>query len=134
MNGFYLTSSNIHYCIFSTLLRIRPIGLFQFRIIFEIMNHRQMVGLLGRMISSSQGLCLHRVTQHRQTRTNVHAVSGIRTREPKARAATGSATTVFVKKSISLIKVDVMFSSVQFSSSIGDTSLSPTIICLNGFV
>jgi hypothetical protein len=48
-------------------LRIRPCGLFQFRIIFEIMNHRHMVGLLGRVISSSQGLYLHRTTQHRQT-------------------------------------------------------------------
>jgi hypothetical protein len=41
-----------------------------------------MVGLLGRVISSSQGLCLHRTTQHRQMRTNIHALSGIRTRDP----------------------------------------------------
>jgi hypothetical protein len=48
----------------------------------EIMNHRQTVGLLGRVISLSQGLHLHRTTQHRQTRTNIHALSGIRTRDP----------------------------------------------------
>jgi hypothetical protein len=63
------------------LLRIRPIGLFQFRITSEIMN-RLTVGLLGRMISSSQGLYLHRTAQHGQTRTNFHALSGIRTCDP----------------------------------------------------
>jgi hypothetical protein len=46
------------------------------------MNHRHTVGLLGRVISSSQGLYLHRTTQHRQTRTNIHALGGIRTRDP----------------------------------------------------
>jgi hypothetical protein len=65
----------------SSLLRIRPIGLFQFRITSEIMN-RHMVGLLGRVISSSQRLYLHRTTQRRQTRTNIHALSGIQTRDP----------------------------------------------------
>jgi hypothetical protein len=43
---------------------------------------RHMVGLLGRVISPSQGLYLHRTTQHRKTRTNIHALSGIRTRDP----------------------------------------------------
>jgi hypothetical protein len=58
---------------------------------------RHMVGLLGRVISSSQGLYLHRTTQHRKTRTNIHTLSGIRSsvRAIKAlasvRAATGSA-------------------------------------------
>jgi hypothetical protein len=41
-----------------------------------------MVRLLGRVISSSQGFCLRRTTQHRKTRTNIHALSGIRTRDP----------------------------------------------------
>jgi hypothetical protein len=66
---------------FFNLLRIRPCGLFQFRITSEIMNHRHTIGLLGRVISSSQGLYLHRATQHRKTRTNIHALSGIRTRD-----------------------------------------------------
>jgi hypothetical protein len=61
----YVAHSLLH---FFPLLRIRPIGLFQFIITSEIMNHRHMVGLLGRVISSSQGLYLHRTTQHRQTR------------------------------------------------------------------
>jgi hypothetical protein len=67
---------------FFSLLWIRPIGLFQFRITYEIMNHQHTVGLLGRVISSSQGLYVHRTTQQRQTRTNTRALSGIRTRDP----------------------------------------------------
>jgi hypothetical protein len=68
--------------IFFSLLRIRPIGLFQFRITSEVMNHQHSVGLLGQVISSSQGLYLHRTIHHRQTRTNIHALRGIRTRDP----------------------------------------------------
>jgi hypothetical protein len=45
-----------------------------------------LVGLLGRVISQMQGLYLHRTTQHRKTRTHIHAPSGIRTREPSVRA------------------------------------------------
>jgi hypothetical protein len=41
-----------------------------------------MVGLLGRVVSPSQGLYLHRTTQHRKTRTNIHALSGIGTHDP----------------------------------------------------
>jgi hypothetical protein len=48
---------------------------------------RHMVGLLGRVISPSQGLYLHRTTQHRKTRTNIHALSGIRSHNPSNRPA-----------------------------------------------
>jgi hypothetical protein len=65
-----------------SLLRITTCSLFQFRIISEIMNHRQTVGLLGRVISSSQGLYLHTTTQHRKARTSIHDLSGIRNRDP----------------------------------------------------
>jgi hypothetical protein len=68
--------------IFFHLFRIRPCGLFKFRVTSEIMNNRHVVGLLERVISSTQGLYLHRTTQHRETRTNIHALSGIRTRDP----------------------------------------------------
>jgi hypothetical protein len=44
-------------------------------------------GLLGRVNSPSQGLCLHRTTQHRKTRTNIHALSGIRTHDPRNQPA-----------------------------------------------
>jgi hypothetical protein len=43
---------------------------------------RHTVGLLGRVISPSQGLYLHRTTQHRKTRTIIDALSEIRTRDP----------------------------------------------------
>jgi hypothetical protein len=48
---------------------------------------RHMVGLLGRVISPSQGLYLHRTTHHRKTRTNIHALSGIRTHDPSNQPA-----------------------------------------------
>jgi hypothetical protein len=48
---------------------------------------RHMVGLLGRVISLSQGLYLHRTTQHGKTRTNIHALSGIRTHDPSNKPA-----------------------------------------------
>jgi hypothetical protein len=36
---------------------------------------RQLVGLLGRVIGPTQGLYLHRTTQHRETQTHIHAQS-----------------------------------------------------------
>jgi len=49
-----------------------------------------LVGLLGREISPTQGLYLHVTTQHRKTRTYIHAPSGIRTRDPIFRAVEDS--------------------------------------------
>jgi hypothetical protein len=46
-----------------------------------------MVGLLRRVISPSQGLYLHRTTQYRNTWTNIHAFSGIRTHDPSNQPA-----------------------------------------------
>jgi hypothetical protein len=43
---------------------------------------RQLVGPLGRGVGTSQGLYLHRTAQHRNTRTDIHALSGIRTHDP----------------------------------------------------
>jgi hypothetical protein len=40
------------------------------------------VGLLGRVVSSSKGLCLHRTGQYRKRRKEVQALSGIRTHDP----------------------------------------------------
>jgi hypothetical protein len=48
---------------------------------------KYLVGLLGRVISPSQGLYQHRITQHRKTKTNIHALSGIRTRDLSIQAA-----------------------------------------------
>jgi hypothetical protein len=53
---------------------------------------RQSVGFLGRVISSSQGLCLYTNTEkctYTQT-LNIHALSGIRTHNPGYRANEGS--------------------------------------------
>jgi hypothetical protein len=54
-------------------------GRLTYRRFLELFRH--MVGLLGRVISPSQVLCLHRTTQHRNTRKNIHALSGIRTHD-----------------------------------------------------
>jgi hypothetical protein len=75
------------------LSRIRPLGLFRFQILFflKLMNlFGKMVGLLGRGIGPTQGLYLHRTTQHRKTRTHIHASSGIRIHDPSFRTAEDS--------------------------------------------
>jgi hypothetical protein len=50
----------------------------------------QLVGLLGRVIGPTQGLCLHRTTQHRKTRTHIRAMSGIPTHDHSVQAAEDS--------------------------------------------
>jgi hypothetical protein len=51
----------------------------------KFLNRRQSVGLLGRMISPSQGRYLTQ-TQN-QRRQNIHAFSGIRTQDPSVQAS-----------------------------------------------
>jgi hypothetical protein len=57
---------------------------------FSFLDLRQSVGLLGRVISSSQGLYLYINTEkHTHTQTlNIHALSGIRAHDPGFRAGT----------------------------------------------
>jgi hypothetical protein len=62
------------------LQSLKDLGRLTYRRFLELFRH--MVGLLGRVISPSQGLYLHRTTQHRKTRTNIHPFSGIRTHDP----------------------------------------------------
>jgi hypothetical protein len=61
----------------------------------QFLNQGQSVGLLGRVISSSQGLYLFTNTEkntHTHTQTlNIHALSGIRTHDPGFRASEDSA-------------------------------------------
>jgi hypothetical protein len=74
---FVITSSFIPHRLYSTLLG--P-GLFLSFVIF----FTQTVGLLGRVISPSQGRYLH-TGQHEHkinAHTNMHALSGIRTHDP----------------------------------------------------
>jgi hypothetical protein len=52
-----------------------------------ILLFRHMVGLLGRVISPSQGLYLHRTTHQGKTMTNIHALSEIRTHDPSNQPA-----------------------------------------------
>jgi hypothetical protein len=64
---------------------LKDLGRLTYRKFLELFRH--MVGLLGRVISPSQDLYLHRTTQHRKTRTNIHAFSGIRTHDPSNQPA-----------------------------------------------
>jgi hypothetical protein len=58
----------------------------------QFLNQEQSVGLLGRVISSSQGLYRYTNTEkHTHTQTlNIHALSEIRTHGPGFRASEGS--------------------------------------------
>jgi hypothetical protein len=69
--------------------RIMLLGFFRFRIYFvKLMNlFGQLVGLLGRGIGPTQGLYLHRTTQHRKTRTPIQVSNGIRTHNPSVLTA-----------------------------------------------
>jgi hypothetical protein len=74
--------SFIHQWLYSTLLG--PGLFFSFVIFFT-----QTVGLLGRVISPSQGRYLH-TGQHKHrinAHTDIHALSGIRTYDPSVRAS-----------------------------------------------
>jgi hypothetical protein len=51
------------------LQSLKDLGRLTCRRFLELFRH--MVGLLGRVINPSQGLYLHRTTQHRKTRTNI---------------------------------------------------------------
>jgi hypothetical protein len=63
-------------------------------LIYHFLDHSQTVGLLGWVISSSQGLYLNTGQhKHRKTQThtsNIHVLSGIRTRDPGFRASEDS--------------------------------------------
>jgi hypothetical protein len=76
------------------------LGRLTYRRFLELFRH--MVGLLGRVVSPSQGLYLYRTTQHRKTRTNIHALSEIRNHDPSNQPAKTHAsdrtTTVTGKK------------------------------------
>jgi hypothetical protein len=50
----------------------------------------QFVGLPEQGFGPMQGLYLHRTTQHRKTQTYIHASSGIRSHDPRVRAAEDS--------------------------------------------
>jgi hypothetical protein len=67
------------------LQSLKDLGRLTYKRFLELVRYT--VGLLGRVISPSQGLYLHRTTQHRKTRTNIHALSGIRTHNPSNQPA-----------------------------------------------
>jgi hypothetical protein len=80
------SSLNMSIIFFPVALQsLKYLGRLTYRRFLELFRH--MVGLLGRVISPSQGLYLHRTTQLRKTRTNIHALIGIRTNDPSNQPA-----------------------------------------------
>jgi hypothetical protein len=72
-------------CFYHQLLRM---ALWPVPISSEIVNQfRHLARLLGGVISPSQGLYLHRTAQRRKNKINIHALSGIWTRDPRIQAA-----------------------------------------------
>jgi hypothetical protein len=67
------------------LQSLRDLSRLTYRRFLKLFRH--MLGLLGRVISPSQGLYLHRTTQKRKTWTNIHALSGIQTHDPSNQPA-----------------------------------------------
>jgi hypothetical protein len=74
------------------LSRIRPFGLFRFRIYFLKLMNLWTFGRTPWMGDrlDARPLPTHRTTQHRKTRTLIHASSGIRNQDPSVRAAEDS--------------------------------------------
>jgi hypothetical protein len=72
------------------LQSLKDLGRLTYMRFLELFRH--MVGLLGRVISPSQGPYLHRTTQHKKTQTNIHALSGIRTHDPRKQPAKNHAS------------------------------------------
>jgi hypothetical protein len=52
----------------------------------QILNLRQLAGLLGRGISPTQGRYLHRTRETQNNRRHTHTLGGIRTHNPNVRA------------------------------------------------
>jgi hypothetical protein len=67
------------------LQSLKDLGRLTYRRFLELFRH--VLGLLGRVINPSQGLYQHWTTQHRKTRTNIHALSGIQTHYPSNQPA-----------------------------------------------
>jgi hypothetical protein len=63
----------------------------KFSVSLQLVDLGQSVGLLGRVISSSQGLCLYTNRKTHTTQTlKIHALSGIPTHGPGVRASEDS--------------------------------------------
>jgi hypothetical protein len=109
------------------LQSFKDIGRLTYGRFLELFRH--VVGFLGRVINPSQGLYLHRTTQHRKTRTNIHALGGIRTHDPrnqpaKTHASDRTATvagegyrhTVFKENSLYYVKAVFLTLSIVYIS------------------
>jgi hypothetical protein len=80
ITGYLFSFNQVHIYFFPW--RYSPFGTLAASHIRGFLNYfSHIVKLLGWVISPSQGLYLHRTTQHRKTWTSIHALSGIRTHD-----------------------------------------------------
>jgi hypothetical protein len=83
---FLIESNFIEFIFFPVALQsLKDLDRLIYRRLLKLFRH--MIGLLGRVIIPLQGHYLHRTTQHRKTRTNIHAFSEIRTHDPSNQPA-----------------------------------------------
>jgi hypothetical protein len=87
-----MSQSPIHHCR-RRLSRIRLLGQFRFRIYFSEIY--ESIWTVGRTPwtgdqPGARPLTMHRTTQHRKTRTHIHASSGFRNHDPSVWAAEDS--------------------------------------------
>jgi hypothetical protein len=82
---------------------------------------RPLVGLLGRGVGPSQGLYLHRTTQHTKTRISIHALSGIRTHDNSSFLCSRHVSLIL--KKITSTKF-AYFSKICYHTSFQDSILS----------
>jgi hypothetical protein len=78
------SKKNLSQCHLVALQSLKDLGRLTHGRFLELFRH--LVGLLGRVISPSQGLYLYRTAQYGKTRTNILALSGIRTHDSSVRA------------------------------------------------
>jgi hypothetical protein len=107
--------------IFSVAVQsLKDLGRLTYRRFLELFKH--MLGLLGRVISPSQGLYLHRTTQHRKTRTHIHALSRIRTYDPSNQRtkthASDHTATVTGKTGLYLTKIDISKHNIRINDQL----------------
>jgi hypothetical protein len=61
---------------------LSPVACSQSKLIWHYGSYTHLAGLLGQVISTSQGRILHRATQTKETHTDFHASCAMRTHDP----------------------------------------------------
>jgi hypothetical protein len=115
-------------CSGTALQSLRDLGRLTYRRFLELF--RQTVGL-GRVISPSQGLYLHRTGQH-NTEKRIYALSGIRTHDPSnqpAKTHASDRTATVTGTALLYISKYYNYSFISVSSLYGFKHLKKCLVC-----